>query len=384
MTPLVGTTNPSTPVGDKSGGERRAARAAAFQVFTKHETRDTAIAWRAAQASANSEVFTKHESRNFCRPVTASLFTIVHDCSALFSKKILPLSQCPLYVRTGNTASLVFTNQEKRDTKHGFPCPCGDSEESNPKPDQQAFTKHGSRDTKHGFYASTRHETRITAFFRRRCAREAQSGTPARTAAPAARPLLSCALWRGIGRLGRGMGGRRPPHRRHGRLGFHQPRDTQRGFSLSLRRLQGEQPQARPTGFSRITKHETRITNHGLYAFVAAFLRVVARHRAAMVRHGRPPSPAPATRPVGFSPAARHATCFSPALRRLQGEQPQARPTGFSRITRHETRITAFMPFFPRFPTISRHFPLFFGTPPSPRNRCPRAVSRRFRRPRDF
>ena len=28
------------------------------------ETRDTAIAWREAQASANSEVFTKHETRD--------------------------------------------------------------------------------------------------------------------------------------------------------------------------------------------------------------------------------------------------------------------------------------------------------------------------------
>ena len=62
-----------------------------------------------------------------------------------------------------------------------------------------------------------------------------------------------------------------------------------------------------------------------------------------MARHGRPPSPAPGTRPLGFSPATRHAPCFSPALRRLQGEQPQARPTGFheSRDTSHETR-----PFF--------------------------------------
>ena len=46
---------------------------------------------------------------------------------------------------------------------------------------------------------------------------------------------------------------------------------------------------------------------------VAAFLRVVARHGAAMARHGRPPSPAPAIRPVRFS-----------------------------RITGHEKRITAF------------------------------------------
>ena len=281
-----------------------------------------------------------------------------------------------------------------------------------------------------------------------------------------------------MGRLWRGMGGDRPPRRQHGRLGFHRPRDTKHGFSLSLRRLQGEQPQARPTGFHEtrntrhesrplcfsshdfprfpgithdfpappppwervrapfgrcfparcgaawggygaawaavvpragntadwvftsnesrnmfspcppatprratpspangvFTNHETRITNHGLYAFAAAFLRIVVRHGAAMARHGRPSSPAPATRPIGFSPETNHATCFPPALRRLQGEQPQARPTGFSRITNHETRITAFMLFFPRFPTISRHFPRFPGPPPTPLGKGPRAV----------
>ena len=35
----------------------------AIRVFTKHETRDKALAWREAQAGANSEVFTKHETR---------------------------------------------------------------------------------------------------------------------------------------------------------------------------------------------------------------------------------------------------------------------------------------------------------------------------------
>ena len=50
---------------------------------------------------------------------------------------------------------------------------------------------------------------------------------------------------------------------------------------------------------------------------------------------------------------------------------------GFSRNTRHETRITAFMLFFPRFPGISR----YSSVPPSPRSRCPRAVSRSSRRP---
>ena len=52
------------------------------------------------------------------------------------------------------------------------------------------------------------------------------------------RPLL----WRGMGRLWRGMGGDCPPHRQH--------------------------------GFMHFTKHETRDTNHGFYAF----LPTIARH----------------------------------------------------------------------------------------------------------
>ena len=77
----------------------------------------------------------------------------------------------------------------------------------------------------------------------------------------------------------------------------------------------------------------------------------------------------------------------SPALRRFRVEQPQARPTGFhetrdtnhesrplcfSRNTRHESRITAFMLFFPRFPGISR----YSSAPPAPWGRCPRSVRR--------
>ena len=53
---------------------------------------------------------------------------------------------------------------------------------------------HESRDTKHGF-------------IRRGCTRDAQSETAAWNAVHAARSLLSCALWRSMGRLWRGMGG---------------------------------------------------------------------------------------------------------------------------------------------------------------------------------
>ena len=100
--------------------------------------------------------------------------------------------------------------------------------------------------------------------------------TPLGKGPRAVRSLLSCALRSGMGRLcgaaWRGMGGRRPPRRQLGLLGFHQPRDTQHGVSLSLRRLQGEQPQARPTGFSRITNHETRITAFMLFSLLSCKL----------------------------------------------------------------------------------------------------------------
>ena len=63
---------------------------------------------------------------------------------------------------------------------------------------------------------------------------------------------------------------------------------------------------------------------------VTAFLRVVARHGAAMARHGRRPPPAPATRPLRFSRDTNH----------------ESRPLRFSS---HD---------FPAFPAIIR--------PPSP------------------
>ena len=142
-------------------------------------------------------------------------------------------------------------------------------------------------------------------------------------------------------------------------VGFSPATNHESGFPFPLRRLQGEQPQARPTGF-----HETRDTKHESLLFfavgargstirnprpdrrarcpVAAFLRVMVRHGAAMVRHGRPPSPAPATRPVGFSPATRHAKWFFPVPAATPRRATPSPTNRFSRITRHETRITAF------------------------------------------
>ena len=125
----------------------------------------------------------------------------------------------------------------------------------------------------------------------------------------AARSLLSCALWRGMGRLWRGMGGMGRPEP----LSAHRPQQQQ-GLS----------------GFSRNTKHETRIT-----AFV------VARHGAAMARHGRPPSPAPQHGLLGF----RRQRITQPVFLLSSGDSKKSNSKpglqGFheSRITRHESRL---------------------------------------------
>ena len=63
----------------------------------------------------------------------------------------------------------------------------------------------------------------------------------------AARSLLSCALWRCMGRLWRGMGGMgRPeplsahrPHQQQGLSGFHESQDTNHGFFQTRGSKQG-------------------------------------------------------------------------------------------------------------------------------------------------
>ena len=139
--------------------------------------------------------------------------------------------------------------------------------------------------------------------------------------------------------------------------------------------------ETRDTAFMLFTNHETRNTD-----FVAVVFAVGAQgtHNQEPPPGLPPPPPGrclparcgaawggygaawaaavprSATRPVGLSPATNHATCFPPALRRLQGEQLQARPTGFSRITAF-FRITAFYPprcpvhYCPPLPGIARH-----------------------------
>ena len=105
MTPLLGTKNPSAPVGpSRVGTEEPAGRC--FPARCGAAWGGYGAAWAAWATRA-----------------AASLFTIVHHCSRLFGivqQKILRLSQCPLSVHTGNGACKVFTNHETRNTNHGF------------------------------------------------------------------------------------------------------------------------------------------------------------------------------------------------------------------------------------------------------------------------
>ena len=245
---------------------------------------------------------------------------------------------------------------ESRDTKHEsrpfIVCfdrrVVGNAGYSNPKPRPTVF--HESRDTKHGFFSKR-------GFFRPGCAAGGSTGNrrpdhcPRRQAAvflfaivhhcsllfvivqqkncsaplPSRRPVA--AFLRVVERHGAAMA-------RHGRPPSPAPATRPVGFSPATRHATWFFPvppatpgRTAPSPVNRFfMNHETRVTNHGLYAFVTAFLRVVARHGAAMARHGRPPSPAPATRPVRFSRITRHET----------------RDTAFMLFTRQESRNTVF------------------------------------------
>ena len=181
------------------------------------------------------------------------------------------------------------------------------------------FTNHESRDTNHGFYAFP--ETRITrhGFYRRRCAR------------------------------GGAAGNLRPDHCARRQVPVFQftiVRHSSLLFAI-VHHCSGKNivrshcPLSVHTGNAAckvFTNHETRVTNHGLYAFhesrdtnhglsgrpVAAFLRVVARYGAAMARHGRHRAPRAAVR----APSA-----------------PATGPFGFLRDTKHKSRNMAFMLF---------------------------------------
>ena len=128
MMSLLGTKNPSAPVGDKSGGDGRAARSLLSCALWRgmgrlwrgmgggrpphrqhglsgfHETRDPAIARRAASASANSEVFTRHESRPLC--FSSHDFPRFPGISHDFPAPPTPLGKGPRAVRSLLSCSL--------------------------------------------------------------------------------------------------------------------------------------------------------------------------------------------------------------------------------------------------------------------------------------
>ena len=238
--------------------------------------------------------------------------------------------------------------------------------------DQRFFTKHETRITNHGFFCT---EALQSFFF-------APAGI-----ASGEKTGLSC-------------------------IGIHHPWRERKQDSQARRRSLVEQPQATTNSFSRITKHETRITafmfftkhetritNHGflsplmpcsplftivhdcsrLFAIVQQKIlsRQVSAHRPAfwlglttglhvssrgevkcvsraeekaraVVLAKSPPSPL-GTRNM------RQGHSSSPALRHFFWSKPVLRPC-FSRITSHESRITAFM-FFTNHESGTHHQP---------------------------
>ena len=167
MTPLLGPKTSSTPVGDAPAGDNKATQATYFQVFTRHETRDTALAGREAQAGANSEVFTNHETRDAKHGFFQARNTAFR-ATVLSNRCLLVLKPFKSFFRPGGRFRLKVM-MPLLGTKTPS-APVG-----------------------------------------------AKSGGDRR----AARSPLSCALWSGMARLWRGMGGRRPPRRQHGLLVIH-------------------------------------------------------------------------------------------------------------------------------------------------------------------
>ncbi len=154
MTPLWGTKTPSAPVGDRSGGDRRAARS----LLSCALLRGMGRLWRGMGGMGRPEPLSAHRPHQ------------QHDHSGFHGSR--------------------ETSQE---------------------------TRNAAFDSRSGRHGSARVASRKTA----------------------ARSLLPCALWRGMGRLWCGMGG----------MGRPEP--------LSAA---PSSPVTGPFGFSRNTKHETRIT----------------------------------------------------------------------------------------------------------------------------
>ena len=272
MTPLLGTKNPSAPVGDKSGGGRRAARAVAFQVFTKHETRNTAFFRITA-------FLPSRQARRLQGEMYEAVRKRVERGLSESREKNNDFFRISIRFKIRNSSQFVTIRREDSD-----------------KP--------------------------LPPIKRPRALRQSGHRLPGCIASPPDLPWpAGLAKWRSEGRTDH----------------------ESRLFSPSVRK-------GRTTGNPRPDCRPRRPA--------AAFLRVVARHGAAMARHGRPSSPAPATRPVEFSPATNHATWFFPCPPAAPRRATPSPANRFSRITRHG--------FYAFLPTISHDFPVFPGPPHPP------------------
>ena len=228
MTPLLGTKTPSAPVGDKSGGDRRAARSLLSCALWSGMAR----LWRGMGGRRPP----RWQHGLSCSPAVRYFFwSEPGPPTMVFTKH-----------ETRITAFMLFTN-------HSFP--------THDFPPFPTISRHFpafpgiSRPPPPPLRRSSVHAP--SAFL----------GQPPGAAAPA-RSLLSCALWRGMGRLWRGMGGMgRPeplsahrPHQQQGLSGFHATRDPRPGY-CQARRAGCPLGRREFQGFheTRITKHESRL-----------------------------------------------------------------------------------------------------------------------------
>ena len=148
-----------------------ASAADGFSRNTRHETRDTALAWREAQASANSEVFTKHESRDTKHGFYA--FSV--------ARMVLVGTEALQSFFFGLNLIWVESDDAVAGNKKPHPHPSGTRRLETTKPPKSRPFRYlrGPRpETRRHlgarrkpariprFSRITRHETRITAFFR--------------------------------------------------------------------------------------------------------------------------------------------------------------------------------------------------------------------------
>ena len=415
MTPLPGTKNPSAPVGDKSGGGSRAARAAAFQVFTKHEARDPSHGYCLPRGVSQREFPGFHETRNtrhesrlffeshesrlffesrpFCRvgrqvmreggrsagfkggctkrgktsgkrfflnPETgittfsesgfSSRFGIPHYSSEFVAKiRISPCRPSSAPEHCGNLQSVGKVPwYEGKSAAGSWGCSAWSEEDGDPGDLLLAKEKRATKPTGLGGRCEEKAWSRWAASSeppleqknvrRPKGAKKKYAPLPVNGTEGAApyswndQVLFHLPPARNAARVTFTTGCR---HRLHGCIAS--PRNLP--WPAGLAKWRGKGRTGHESGLSRLSL----VTSHCFYAFDETETRDTKQ---------------------GFRRGAR----------RKPAQVPR-----FSRNTRHETRITALMLPYPRFPTISHDFPAFPGIsrpPPTPPIKCPGAVRR--------